>query len=653
MTVSGAAPDRSLEIAPPAQSSIDDRSGDIVAPLSSSSAANQPAMLALSPRALSNIWLIALLGWTAVISFAGFYGGAEFEPTDCWVAQTAREMRESGNWLIPVFSGETRMQKSPGPYWAVMLAAWLRGTPIDEAAARTPNAVAGIIMVITVFWLTRRIAGERAAVFAGFATSATVLLLYWTHRGASDFGLAMLTTVSLAALWVATADEKPGVRRGVLWVLGYFAAGVGMLYKMPMPLALIGLPAFVYILITRRWAAFLSGWHLLGVIAFLLPWLPWAIAAMMSEPAALAKWKVEFLDRFTGDLPNVEGQRKLPWAFYYLMPLALYCLPFTLSLPSAIARGFRNDSAIKRDGRIFLLVWAISHFVFFTASAGKELRYFLPAVPPFLVLLGIELSHFFSPNRNSNPRRDRAGFLAVAIGVPATFVGAFFGLVKWQKSNPYHDWSQVWPPYLLCSGVLTIGLIAAAWLYMRRREHASFGTLIGAMWAFWLLTWSTLMPIMASERPARDFADQLSNVRATWPGWQDTPIYQVGSQDSRITWYSDVRFPRVIDQLRLLEMQGGKRSRAKEIELIGEEMVRKLQDEKPVLFVSTRADYVTFLVEAPKHLSAMGRNMPKSHLWLQTRIGPQSRHFVLFGNKPPPWPEPVLNPPSDRLKPGA
>lgn len=599
----------------------------------------------------SNFWLFALLGWTCVICFAGLYGGAEFEPTDCWVAQTAREMYENGNWLIPVFSGETRMQKSPGPYWAVMLSAWFRDTPIDEAAARTPNAIAGVLMVATIFWLSRRIAGERVAVITGFASASSVLVLYWTHRGASDFGLATLTTISLAALWVATADERPGWKRGWLWVLGYFAAGLGMLYKMPMPLVLIGLPAFVYVLVTKRWAAFLSPWHLVGVVAFFLPWLPWVVAASVNEPAALAKWKVEFFDRFTGDLPNVEGQRA--YVFFYFLPLMIYCLPYSLSLPQAMIRAFREQDGVKRDGRIFLLVWALSHFAFFTAAAGKETRYFLPAIPPFLILLGIELSHFFNPQRAASPTQDRRGFWAVAIGLPAGFIAAFFGLLKWQKSNPYHEWSTVWPPYVICTSIFTIGMIVAAWLYIRRREHQSFGVLVGTMCVFWMLTWSKLMPIMASERPARDFADQLTELRTTWAGFNETPIYQVGSQDARITWYSDVRFPRVIDQLRLLELQGGKRSRRFEIRLIGEEMIRKLEDSKPVLFVSTRADYVTFLTEAPKHLAEVRRAMPESHLWLQTRIGPPNRHFVLFGNKPPPWPEPALNPPSDRLNAGA
>lgn len=192
-------------------------------------------------------WLVALLGWTSLLSFYHLEGGARFEPTDCWVAQTAREMYQGETWrslVVPRFSGETRMQKSPGPYWAVMLTAWLRGQAnVDEVSARIPNGLAGLLIVGTIFWLTRRVAGDRAAIFAGFASSASVLILYWSHRGASDLGLAALTTLSLAALWVAAEDEPPGRKQTGLWLLGYFAAGLGMLYKLPMPLAIVALPS--------------------------------------------------------------------------------------------------------------------------------------------------------------------------------------------------------------------------------------------------------------------------------------------------------------------------------------------------------------------------------------------------------------------------
>lgn len=38
-------------------------------------------------------WFLALVGWTALVCFYDLDGGARFEPTDCWVAQTAREMQ--------------------------------------------------------------------------------------------------------------------------------------------------------------------------------------------------------------------------------------------------------------------------------------------------------------------------------------------------------------------------------------------------------------------------------------------------------------------------------------------------------------------------------------------------------------------------------
>lgn len=599
---------------------------------------------------ITRVWFIALLGWTALLSFYQLEGGAHFEPIDCWVAQTAREMLDADDWLIPRFSGETRMQKSPGPYWAVMLTSLLRGTPVDEVSARIPNALAAIALVATIFWLARRIAGDRAAVFAGFAASSSVLVLWWSHRGASDLGLATFTAISLAALWVAAEHEPPGRKRNVLWLVGYAAAGLGMLYKMPMPVVIVGLPALAYVLIRNRWRVLADRIHLFGLAVFLLPWLPWTIAVVLAEPNALLRWKVEFWDRFTGNLPNVSEQRAWHFHLVYLLPPLIYCLPFTLSLPNALIRGFRKQPGVSRDGTLFMLVWFLSHFAFFTAAAGKELRYFLPALPPLLVLLGIELSAFFDPRRRAAPRRDRLGALAVWTLVPLFFVGGIFGLYHWYKrvgALEHLAWSAVWPPYVVTAIIFAGGAALAAWLYLRRREHASFGMLVATMYATWLWVWPHVMPMVASQRPFLDFAQQLTT--RIEPGLRDR-LHHIGSQDARIIWYSDCRFPRLIDQLDLLEMQGGSRSLEHERQIYGEEMVERLSDAELVLLVAMRRDYVDFLTEAPAALSEQGRLMPPVHLWLQTGLGSKSRQFVIFSNHPPPWPEPELTPPSERLE---
>jgi len=593
-------------------------------------------------------WLLALVGWTAVVAFFALGDGSQLDITGCWVAQTAREMRESGDWVVPRFSGETRMQKSPGPYWAVILASYLRGTPVDEASARLPNACWAVLLVLTVYLLAARIGGTRVAVFAGFATASSLLVLTWSHRGGSDLGLATLVAASLASFWAAFNEDDSSQRRGTLFLLGYLTAGLGMLYKMPMPIACVGVPMVCYVVLRNRWKDLWNGWHLVGVLLFLLPWLPWAVVACLSEPNALAKWRVEYLDRFTGDLPNVEGQGAWYCYFYYLIPLAVYTLPFTLSVPGALLGALRRRPEVHRDGVWFLLIWFVSLLVFYTASVGKETRYFLPALPPVLILLGIELARVFDPEGARAPGRDRLIAWLALVLVPTGCVAGFFVLRWWHREHGVVQapWDLLWPAYAGTAGVVALGAATAAWLYQRHRRGASFGAIVGTMWLAFCVCWCALMPMLGAEAPARDFAAQLKQLDVG----QRAALRQVAQQDPRIIWHSGVRFPRVIDQLKLLEEQGGQRSLAREERLVFDEMTRQLAEPALVLFVAAREHYVRFLTEGPPMLAASERPWPPTYLWLQTRVGSKRSQFVVFGNQPPPWPEPPLTPPSAKLQ---
>ena len=602
-------------------------------------------------------WLAALVGWTVVLAFQNLDGGAGLEPVEAWVAQPAREMYENirdmlagraqAGWqwrplVIPEFCGETRLQKSPGAYWTVILTAALRGTPPDEICARIPNATFAVLLVITVFWLTRRIAGDRAAIFAGFAAASSTMVLYWSHNAASDMGVATLITMSLACLWVGSEDEPPGSRRVALWLLGYLLAGLAMIYKMPLPVPCIGLPALLYVLLRRRWAIFASGWHLVGLVLFLLPWLPWALAAWHFEPMAIYKWRVEYLDRVTGELPNVETQRDWYWFLFYVGVAFLLAVPYSLSIPGAVARVFRRPTDANRDGLWFALIWFVSLLMFFTVAVGKETRYFLPAMPPLFVLLGIELAAFFSPDRPLRPQLDRLGFWSVCVLVPAGLIALGIVLHRnfWRKhlAEGICTWPEILRPYVVAAAVFAGGAILAAWLYRRRREHGAFAVLVATMWLGWVWTWACFMPIAASQAPFKDFAAQL---QALSPEYQ-ARLRQIAQQDPRIIWYGDVRFPRLIDQLELLESMGGSRDLSRELRVVGQEMIRGLEADDLALYVSSAAHYVLFHADAQVELEQQGRSLPETHVWLIARKGHWSRRYVLFSNRPPPWPEPAL-----------
>ncbi len=665
----------------------------------------------MSPAAWG--WLLALLGWTALLCFYDLDGGARFEPIDTWVSQTAREMLAEGDWLTPRFAGETRMQKSPGPYWAVMTTSIALDRPIDELTARVPNAFAALGLVLVVFWLTRRVAGDRAAIFAGFAMASSSFLLYWSHRGASDLGLTFFTTLSLAALWVGHESERPGVKRTLLTMLAYFAAGLGMLYKMPMPLVVCGLPVVVYLLYRADWAQLrwisrlfvfllllgasgaagyfvapqleaplnmvanaahlpntawagaavglgaacgfillmLNPWfwrnsligHGAGVLLFFAPWLPWAIAVALNEPAALDKWRVEFLDRYTGDLPNVEGQDDPRFLLMYLTMPLVYCLPYSLSLPMALWRGVRRDVRVSRPGMMFMVLWWSSLLLFFTSSTGKEWRYFLPALPPLFVLLGVELSVFF--DSFIERRKAWLGGIAVCVGVLAGGPAAVWTLHRyWQPvvGEPSgFAWQDVWPPVVVVLSILCSGILLSTWLYLARRRSMSFGMLVGTMFGLWLWAWPQVMPIFLSQT---EFVDLSRQMRERFNPAMRQDLRWIGSQDPRIIWNSGIAVPRLIDQLDLLERQGGERSLRRETQLYVEEMLRRLRADERVLFVSDINSYMSLMALAPPALAERGESMPPVHLWMAPTTGRLDRYYVIFGNQPRPddWPEPVL-----------
>ena len=63
---------------------------------------------------------------------------------ECFVSVTAREMLESGNWVMPTCNGENRLQKTPLSYWLVAGLAKITGR-VDEFTTRLPSAVFAVL----------------------------------------------------------------------------------------------------------------------------------------------------------------------------------------------------------------------------------------------------------------------------------------------------------------------------------------------------------------------------------------------------------------------------------------------------------------------------------------------------------------------------
>jgi 4-amino-4-deoxy-L-arabinose transferase-like glycosyltransferase len=118
------------------------------------------------------------------------------------------------------------------------------------------------------------------------------------------------------------------------------------------------------------------GW---GLAIFFLIVTPWYAAAEMRHPGYLAYFVGQ--EHF-GRYLTPYFQRTKPWYFFFLV-LAAGFFPWTFLLPSIAKRLGKKP---LDDLSLYLLIWAIVPFIFFSFSSSKMAEYLLPIYPALALL---------------------------------------------------------------------------------------------------------------------------------------------------------------------------------------------------------------------------------------------------------------------------
>ena len=77
-------------------------------------------------------------------------------------AEASREMIERGNYIVPYFNNQLRLDKPPLTYWAQVASYQIFGE--NDFAARFPSAIAAALIAITIFAWGRRMGRRKARV---------------------------------------------------------------------------------------------------------------------------------------------------------------------------------------------------------------------------------------------------------------------------------------------------------------------------------------------------------------------------------------------------------------------------------------------------------------------------------------------------------
>jgi 4-amino-4-deoxy-L-arabinose transferase-like glycosyltransferase len=152
-----------------------------------------------------DFWILALLAVILLLAPLRYGDLAGYD--DAQYAHIAKDMVKSGQWLDVRTSGNLAFQNPPFFEW--MQAALFRAFGFSDRAARTPSALCGLGVIFLVFWLARRLTGDRfTALLAMFAMVTSLYFLKYAARAMTDVPFMFFFLCAMCAWTLAEDDPR-------------------------------------------------------------------------------------------------------------------------------------------------------------------------------------------------------------------------------------------------------------------------------------------------------------------------------------------------------------------------------------------------------------------------------------------------------------
>ena len=187
---------------------------------------------------------IVLLG---IVLYLPFLGGAHlFDWDEINFAESAREMIVSGNYLTVQINFIAFWEKPPLFIWMQVLSMKVFG--INEFAARFPNAICGIITLLTIFHAGKKYRDEKFGWIWLLAYAGSILPFLYFKSGIIDpwFNLFIFLGIVNFIYYLSENDK-----RLIKLILSAVFLGLAVLTKGPVALLIFIITCFVYLIFKR------------------------------------------------------------------------------------------------------------------------------------------------------------------------------------------------------------------------------------------------------------------------------------------------------------------------------------------------------------------------------------------------------------------
>lgn len=197
-----------------------------------------------------NEWLIALLGALLFIPFLGNVGLFDWDEIN--FAESAREMIITGDYFKVQINFKTFWEKPPFFFWMQVICMKIFG--INEFAARLPNALIGIVTLVVIYRIGKKLVNEQFGFIWVLTYVGSFLPHFYFRSGIIDPTFNLFIFLSIYYWAKQTGARQKGESSHAIYWAGFFG-GMATLTKGPVGVLIVGLVVLLVWIFERRWKA--------------------------------------------------------------------------------------------------------------------------------------------------------------------------------------------------------------------------------------------------------------------------------------------------------------------------------------------------------------------------------------------------------------
>ena len=319
-------------------------------------------------KRLRILLLLVLLGFNL---FYGLGGIPLLDPDEPVYAETAREMIQFNDYTSPRIFNDFWYDKPPMYYWLV--AGTFNAFGVSDFSARFPSACMGVATILMFYYAVKRLFDEETGFWSSLVLGTSLEFFYLGKAAVTDMTLLFFMTGAILAF----LNNK--------FLLMYIMMGLATVTKGPIGIVFPGAIIFLYFLASGEWRI-LKKMHIpLGVVIYFLVAGPWYYFMYQIHGQIFFDTFFGFhnMTRFT----TAEHPERVLW-YYYIPVLLVGLFPWTGMLFDALKKSITESSGTSFKNLMFMHIWWIFVFLFFSISKTKLVSYIFPLFPPLAVIIG-------------------------------------------------------------------------------------------------------------------------------------------------------------------------------------------------------------------------------------------------------------------------